>query len=452
MAKINAKTPYNELREQKVIASLVYGNFSAPVNRSLLGSVKPDVFSPKRRALVSLLVRSAKEGHSLAVEHLEDHVDQSLLPTEFVDRYTDPREVGAALASLKDGSWVAKAQSHFEKIQTLYTTGDANTDGAQALLDAMRPFQRALDEHLNGENVVRVKAFAKDRIENLLKVDTRAMYPTGISSIDKMLGGGVQARRMLLLSSNAKGAKTTMACSMAASMAQAHIPVRYISLEVPAEDIERRIASKLTGAVHRDLWTREVLKQWTAKDQQDWKSMLLGMGLDKYLQIVDGSSSLCNPDRVIEEVSSMGRGVVIVDHVGLIDDSGTKDSNYRFRVKLMEDLHRAIQKQNAALITVAQLNDEGKLAAAKQQNQSVDYHLSWVLGDLEHDSRICRIDPLDFRIPADRHPLYFRLDFDHQSFLPLSEESQEVIEYIEAKANSRKKTKVDWKVAQEEGL
>lgn len=435
-AKITGRKAYDEEREAKIVASLVFSNFNATTNRNVTKALDYKAFSPKRQELVYHLAKRAKEGYSLTLEHLSGLCPDSLLPTEFADRWADPREIASAIASVNAGKWVASAQASFAKVQEAFTTSEATNEGAAALLKAGRKMVAELEAHVNGNTVQVVRAFTPDRIDALLSKERRTMYPTGIASIDELLGGGaagggVQAKRMLLLSSNAKGAKTTMACSMAAFMIQTHIPVKYITLEVPAEDIERRIASKLTRTVHRDLWTKNV--PWTSADQQEWRNTLIGMGLPQYLQIIDGSSALTAPDRIIEEVESMHNGVVFVDHVGLVDDSGSKDANYRFRVKLMEDLHRAIQKHNAALVTVAQLNDEGKLAAAKQQNQSVDYHLTWMLGDIEHEKKICCITPKDFRIPVDLKPLYFRLEFDYQSFVPLSEDSAEVLAYVEEK-------------------
>lgn len=452
MISLNTAQPYASDIESKVLASLIHSGFPLKVLQTLVKEIKIDGWSPKHRNLVQLVAKNVQNGNAVSLEQLSALVVHHQLPTDLAARYSAPGDVKAGIATINEMRWVSKTQQALQKIQEAYTK-EATTETAAELLKLVTGFVRVLDSHVNGENVQVVRAFTRERIEALLKPDVRTMYPTGVSSIDKMIGGGIQAKRMLLLSSNAKGAKTTMACAMAAYMIQHQIPVRYVTLEVSAEDVERRIASHLTGAVHRDLWTRDILNQMTAQDQQDWVESLDDKGLSKYLQIVDCSGALCSPLRVQEEVASMTRGVVIVDHVGLIDDSGTKDANYRFRVRLMEDLHRAIQKQNAALITVAQLNDDGKLAGAKQQNQSVDYHFSWVLSSVEHESRICCINPMDFRIPADRYPLYFRLDFDHQAFLPLSSDDQAVLDYLEAKsAGAKAKSKSAWNAAREEGL
>lgn len=81
---------------------------------------------------------------------------------------------------------------------------------------------------------------------------------TGIDRLDEALQGGVAAGNLAVALAPTSGGKTSFLCWLAATAAEAGKKVYYVTLEVPATEIESKLRARLTGVVRpsRNKWQK----------------------------------------------------------------------------------------------------------------------------------------------------------------------------------------------------
>jgi hypothetical protein len=108
---------------------------------------------------------------------------------------------------------------------------------AGAVLDPSRPLRRRLTE---------VAAQERPPVRS---------YPTGLAALDRLLGGGVSTRQLLIICAPPGWGKSAFAVWLARVwLARVlGIPVLYVSTELEADEITARVAAQVLGAPWRDI-------------------------------------------------------------------------------------------------------------------------------------------------------------------------------------------------------
>lgn len=83
--------------------------------------------------------------------------------------------------------------------------------------------------------------------QDLTGIESTPPVPTSLSSLDRVLGGGFRGSRLYVLSSRPGGGKTSLALAMLAAACKAGKRVAFVSLEMEASELHRRLASYLSG-------------------------------------------------------------------------------------------------------------------------------------------------------------------------------------------------------------
>lgn len=459
MADPTAIAPYLPALEDKIIKTLLFGSrsgtqVSSELTCATLNAVVPDAWSPGREAIRKRMLEAARLNRGLMQALTSDPllVDKSLIPRAAIGKLGTQRELADAVQAINERAYIPIALSTLEELRKSF--GAATGPEALANIGKLTAkLHSKVQAAINGNSVEEVQAFAGDRLERAMDGYQGVTYPTGLENVDKLLNGGLHIGDLMLLSSGAKGAKTMMATSLASSFVDRQIPVRYISMEITALEIEQRVMARLSGVPYMAIVTGTLNKE----QRKQIRSRIEGACIDKYLTIIDAASASCDTASILAEIQSSQGGIVIVDHLGLVDSSNSKEANHLFRQQLVAKIVSAVKKtKKLAGIAVAQLNDEGKLAGSKSQNHGITHHLTWMLGEPEREAKIAQVMPIDWRTPTpdSNKPLYFKLDFDRQAFWSLQGGSQEVREYLELKGEQGKAKKpvIPEHVRNQEGL
>lgn len=118
------------------------------------------------------------------------------------------------------------------------------------------------------ETIPGQKGAVRDVLRNTAETPKReGLIPTGISLLDRKLGGGVAAGNLAMVLAPTSGGKTSLLVSLAATAVEQGKSVYYVTLEVPGYEIESKVRGRLTGTENpsKKLWASTVKVLGTPK-------------------------------------------------------------------------------------------------------------------------------------------------------------------------------------------
>ena len=179
-------------------------------------------------------------------------------------------------------------------------------------------------------------------------------YSTGIPSLDKMLGGGFQRKRLSLFSSQSHGGKSKTLMYLAANYISKGYNVIYITLEMPEEEIAKAIDANLLDMPANEIrnLSLEEFKQRVPKDT----------GKLRIKEYPSGVFSVIQLKNLLQELN-MKEGfdpdVVIIDYLGIMSSSRVslgKAGSYLFYKSIAEELHGFSKEYDKVVLSAVQLN------------------------------------------------------------------------------------------------
>lgn len=447
-------TPVDSKLESSILQALINApdaKWSVRDRCKVILGLKADWFHESRRPLVEYLQARARTGQvpnrRVLAAALRISTDVLPLDSAFGD-FRRIHEVTAAIDSLRD------SQGRPQFVKLLKDLNEMAVSYAQAQKDDKHaPFPIAEYTKLLSKasssareistkiNVTEIDVLSDDQLDDCINNTEGVLkYPTGWARVDELFDGGVEAKSVLMLSGNAKGAKTMFASSFFAQFIRRGIDTTYISLEVSGPDMRDRVLANLTNRDRGELRSKRYARTAQRREKADMRNLAVSYRAeDVERRIMDISGYEVNLTWLCDEIAKIDSGVVIVDHIGLIEhDPGDKRPDWEFRRGVIRSLHAAVQHTNVALIVLAQNTDEGTLSSSKQQTQSVTYQLNWMLGDAEREAKIVEIEPKNFRNGTSGiDALYFRLNWSAQRHEELSPTDPAVLDYIDLRSNTK---------------
>lgn len=204
--------------------------------------------------------------------------------------------------------------------------------------------------------------------------NTKAFVPTGYNSIDNGLGGGLVNGGLYILAARPGCGKTTLGLSIAEKVASAKIPVLFISLEMPVEQLTARRLAVETG-----ISTTQILLH----SLSDNENQMIADAMDKLhaRPLFFNREYRINVASIGIQARQMKRcGLVVVDYLGLIQH-GPGKSLYEKVTETSNGLKRLALSLNMPILCLAQLNRE--LEGRKGQPRLSDLRDS---GAIEQDA------------------------------------------------------------------
>lgn len=146
-------------------------------------------------------------------------------------------------------------------------------DGTEALKAAIDDATRATLEARSAQDAERQERTGANMIDTFLEAVQTRRYepmPTGISDIDRAIGGGFIRQQIVLLGAAPGVGKTALAQWIFEGMAKAGTSCIFLNLEMAQEQILARSISRIAARQGATLKTTDILQgyKWTAEQRQ----------------------------------------------------------------------------------------------------------------------------------------------------------------------------------------
>jgi len=189
--------------------------------------------------------------------------------------------------------------------------------------------------------------------------------PTGIKELDKELGGGIRPASLFLLAASSHGGKTMLKSAITGNFLLEKENVLFITLEMPENEIAKRIDANLLGVTIDELSTldkSEITKKWNSIEDKIGELIIKEYGA--------GTFSTLDLKALLDDLKSKKGFIpdaIIIDYLGLMTShrAGTQAKSYEMLGKVAEDLH-AISK----MTTDSKGNLGIKMISSSQLNRS----------------------------------------------------------------------------------
>jgi DNA repair protein RadA/Sms len=199
----------------------------------------------------------------------------------------------------------------------------------------------------------RAKAVARPITE--VEATAGQPVPTGLSELDRVLGGGLVPGSVTLIGGEPGIGKSTLALQVAAARAAADPPALYVSAEESATQVRDR-AQRL-GVLEDGLWLLS-------------ETQLPG---------------------ILAALDELGPALVVIDSIQTVADPDLESSPGSV-VQVRESAHRLVQeakRRDAAVMLIGHVTKDGGLAGPRVLEHVVDTVLSFE-GDRHHALRLLR--------------------------------------------------------------
>lgn len=243
--------------------------------------------------------------------------------------------------------------------------------------------------------------------------EQRDAIHTGLGALDRMLGGGLQAKRLVVLLGGPGAGKTALSNQIAEHAADSGRPVVYLSLEEPASVMLAKTAARIGGLDYGAVLAgRETLRgaiNGTLRDMQRRKSASRLLYVEDAL---DGRP--IQPEQLRDLVgehfakfSRDGRGLLVVDYLqrwarALAATPGEKREIRVIVSTLSERLRQLARELDCAVITLSSQNrasgygrdggSNGNVLASAKESGDIEYSSDVLMGLDKDENRKARGD------------------------------------------------------------
>lgn len=252
----------------------------------------------------------------------------------------------AYVTAVKDASLArALATLGNELLAVQYTPTDA-------LSHAREVIQRLTDSGGEGGSTslsTALKALC-DRVERQSEGGKAPCIPSGLRGFDKLLGGGFINGGLHIVGARPAVGKSALALQIALNAAGTGTKVLYVSLEMDTEDCTARLVGNLGGgSAARFMFGGELT-------DEEYQRFAAGISQASKLPIVFNRRS-CVSTRQIESLCFREKpGLLIVDHLGLLEPLEQRLSLYEATTRNSRDLKLLAMRLDIPVICLCQLN------------------------------------------------------------------------------------------------
>lgn len=211
-----------------------------------------------------------------------------------------------------------------------------------------------------------------DSMEGKIKDE---VYPTGVIMLDRNLKGGMHKGEMMTVAAETGGGKSILLVQAALANLEEGKKVLFLSLEMSAEDIYRRMAASLSGVPIRDAEDYQKEHRWELPKLADAFAKLT-----KYpIEVIDGIGTIREIEAEIDKHSDYD--VVCCDYIQIVS-SDNNDNRENAISEVARRLKLSAMKHKMVMFTASQLNDEGKL----RESRAIGMHSDQVVC-IEHKGK-----------------------------------------------------------------
>lgn len=254
----------------------------------------------------------------------------------------------------------------------LRRTGDLMPDIRSMQADLSQLADLATDSEEEDTNAPTLKTQCMALLDELESMALPETFGTGVSHLDKLLGGGFRRGRVGVVSSETSGGKSILLVQIATRACSDGKNGLFFSLEMSAQDIIARMSANISGvttvpASHRP--TTAHVNSMHAAIRQISK---FGIEIHDQVTGIDEIESMC---RVRAKKGDLDW--VVVDYLQLCQSPG--DSSAETREQQVSEVMRRLKilalNLNILVLTASQLNDKGEL----RESRAIGHHTDYVL-------------------------------------------------------------------------
>lgn len=203
----------------------------------------------------------------------------------------------------------------------------------------------------------------------LSQTEPPEVFPFGLLELDAELEGGLHRGEMGVVAGETSRGKSVLLIMAARHSVERKRAVVFFSLEMPAKDILRRLASNFARQQvkarfhHPGSWAQDVVD--VALDRLE----------DMPLTIVDHLSTIEDICAEAQRLARLGRAdVIIVDYLQLVENS-TADNREQAVSEVTRKLKNLALTTRAVVFTASQLNEDGRL----RESRAIGHHADQVI-------------------------------------------------------------------------
>lgn len=251
-------------------------------------------------------------------------------------------------------AYIAAVKEEF-LARSLREIGAGLMEAEQAPLEALGRVQDALqrltEENTRGDTVTLTDALVRLGNRVAEQVNGKApCVPSGLMSFDKLLGGGFINGGLHVIGARPAVGKSAVALQLALNAARNGVKVLYCSLEMSAEDCSARLVGNLGGVSSSRLMFGGKLTD------REYEQYAQGTNDLSVLPIVFNRRSGMNVRQVEALAYREKPGLLILDHLGLLEPPETRLSLYEATTRNSRALKLLAMRLNIPVLCLCQLN------------------------------------------------------------------------------------------------
>lgn len=374
-------TPASIASEHGVIGSILMDNeafdrvadlvrdedFYDPVNRAVFAAAASLVMSGKRADLITVMAELDRQGLAgaidlpalLAIEHSVPSSRAARQYAQVVAEHALARRLQAATES-------ARGIASDYSLPVLDRVGQAQAvlEGVESVRNSSQP--RPVDHFIPD---------FLDRLQDLADGKVLPGMPTGIPGYDRMLGGGLKTKKLVIIAARPSIGKSSLAQQIGINLATDGVPVGVLSMEMEELELTNRAAANLgridldhieTGKLNDHEWSRVAdavesmrnlplyfdfqpamtLQAVASKARMLKRKHGIKILVIDYLQLMSSPNKTASRHHQIEEISR-----------GLKALAGELD----LTVVVLSQLNREVEKRTGGRPTLADLKESGAI-------------------------------------------------------------------------------------------
>ena len=218
----------------------------------------------------------------------------------------------------------------------------------------------------------------KEMVERLTTFNPRAFISTGIRALDDHLKGWERGS-LVTFSSQPGDGKSTLAVDSAINQyLDTKHNVCFVSLEMPHEQLERRMISKLTKIPHSTVrYAKDMTPEQKEQIEEAVKNFYkFGRNNNCNFTIRDVTQGAYTPHILETELAPFMYDVIVIDYLTLFDLKGME--TWRAVLEYSRYLKLLAQRLQCVIVSLTQLSEKGDPKYGKAIKDNTDYWLKWV--------------------------------------------------------------------------
>jgi replicative DNA helicase len=192
-----------------------------------------------------------------------------------------------------------------------------------------------------------------DRVERLADGTTQPGIPTGIASLDQLLGGGFKPGKQVIIAARPSVGKSSLAEQLCINLARAGYPAAMFSQEMGKDELADRAAANI-GRIALDRLLSGQL------EQQEWSRLTEAIEVMRCLPLhFDDQPSLTLSDisgkaRMLKR--QHGIRLIVIDYLQLCAAGKAVDSRHHQIEEMSRGLKNLARELDITIVTLSQLN------------------------------------------------------------------------------------------------